>query len=617
VFLLVVVLLLGLPLAGAEEVETDTQVEAEEDIDVMFPAYLASTLVEELNLSGDSLFEITANNPRLSGLREISARVYELVDLKWDDWNVNDILNFYEDELKKQGWQVMFRKLGANKALLNLVLQKGNTRDGLFMVQLTSNELTLVKLMGKCDFSDLKELIEPLQASWNMGAMRPFDKRPELPLWDVPSPSSMGIPSHLTGQIDVAKLEQALIDGNTDDEIYLYLGIGYERLGDFDKARQHHHAILAKYPHAIDDWIYLRTLYGTGKCNEQLGEIEAAKKVYAQFIDRFGDDDYFTPAVESGLIRLEQISRQGLKENDEAKKLLAEAENMLYNERQLSNVEPYAQILEKYPDSPYAASAQFMLGICYRWTDDIDMQIAELEKAVEKYPNAAVYYYLGGAYQQSVMRNITYRSTLPHNVGYPQLSERRPPDNLSYDTHITGKDDEATEHLKRFCGKAIVQYQTLLNEYPDANRWHVADANFNIGKCLQFLERDNEAIEHYERFMDKYKGDKSQADLYASARISLERMKRDADKLPFLGVGLRKIRGDVVVTKIIPLTAAEDSGIQKDDVIIAVDGELIKTPKCVVAAVIKKEIGDTIALTVMRGMGRLEIKATLKKRTLE
>ena len=616
---LLLVIFAGLALADAEEVETSAEVE--EEVDIMMSAHPASTLVEELNLSGDMLLEITANNPRLSDLKEISARVYELFDLKWDDWSVNDILNFYEDELTKQGWQVMFRKLGASNALLNLILQKEGKRDGLFMVQLTPGELTLVKLMGKCDFSDLKELIEPLQASWDMGVMRPFDKRPKEPLWDVPSPSSMGIPPYLTTTVDVGKLEQALLDGNTDDEIYLYLGIGYERLEDFDQARKHYHSILAKYPHGVDDWIYSRTLYGTGKCNEQLGEMEAAKKVYTQFIDKFGDDDYFTPAVESGLIRLEQISRQGLKANDEAKKLLAEAENMVYNERQLSDLEPYEQILERYPETPYAASAQFMLGVSYGWAEDIDMQISELEKAAEKYPSAAVHYYLGKAYQQAT---VDYRQALSTEYSRirllnPTENGQIPPHKFNFDSYrqLGGQDDESVKNVMDFCEKSIEQHRTLLNEYPDANRWHIVDADFNIGKCLQFLGRNDEAIDHYERFLAKYADDKDRAGLYASARISLERLKRDADKLPFLGVGLRKIRGDVVVTKIVGGTAAEDVGIREGDVIIAADGELIKTPKGVVAAVIKRKIGDTITLTIMRAEERMEMKATLRKRTLE
>jgi len=619
----------GLSLAEVEDVETEVEevetnvveVEEEEGMDIMMSAHPASTLVEELNLSGDTLLEITGGNPKLSGLKEISARVYELFDLKWDDWSVNDILNFYEDELKEQGWKVMFRKLGANKALLNLLLEKEGKRDGLFMAHLTPGELTLVKLMGRCDFSDLKELIEPLQASWDMGVMRPFDRRPKEPLWDIPSPSSMGIPPYLTETIDVGKLEQALLDGNTDDEIYLYLGIGYERLGDFEQARKHYHSILEKYPHGIEDWIYIRTLYGTGKCNEQLGEIKAAKKVYAQFIDRFGDDDYFTPAIESGLIRFEQISRQPLKENVEARKLLAEAENMVYNERQLSNIEPYEQILEKYPDTPYAASAQFMLGVSYGWTEDIDMQISELEKAAENYPNAAVSYYLGKAYQQVATSEHRALSAEYARIRVlnPTENGQIPPFKFSVDSYrqVGGEDEEALDNLKGFSEKTIEQYRILLDEYPDSNRWHVVDADFNIGKCLQLLGKNDVAIEHYEQFMEKYKEDKDQAGLYASARILLERLKRDADKLPFLGVGLRKVRGNIIVTKIVEGTAAEEVGLQEGDVIIAVNGEIIKTPKGVVAAVIKRDIGDTITLIVVRNGERLEIKAMLGKRKLE
>jgi S1-C subfamily serine protease len=114
--------------------------------------------------------------------------------------------------------------------------------------------------------------------------------------------------------------------------------------------------------------------------------------------------------------------------------------------------------------------------------------------------------------------------------------------------------------------------------------------------------------------MEKYKNDKEQGYLYSSTRIALEYLKRSSDTLPFLGVGLRRIDGKVVVTKVIEGSAAEQAGIQKGDVILAVDEKEIQYPKSVVAAVISKNIGDTVVVTIMRDNQKIDTSATLRKK---
>jgi tetratricopeptide (TPR) repeat protein len=247
---------------------------------------------------------------------------------------------------------------------------------------------------------------------------------------------------------------------------------------------------------------------------------------------------------------------------------LAIAENQLYNEWAYQDaIKTYDSIVKQFPDSPYAASAQFMKGICYRWMNEPQLEIAELKKAAEKYPNAAAYYYLSKAYQRQDMYQ-----------------------------------------------EALNQYQKILDEYPESNRQYIADANYNIGKCLEALGRTDEAVEHYERFLEKYKNDKEQDYLYSSARIALEYLKRSLDTLPFLGVALRRIDGKVVVTEVIVGSAAEQAGIQEGDVILSVDEKEIQYPKSVVAAVISKNIGDIVVVTIMRNNQKLDISATLRKK---
>ena len=95
--------------------------------------------------------------------------------------------------------------------------------------------------------------------------------------------------------------------------------------------------------------------------------IEQAKASYAEFIDKFGLDEYFTPAVEIGLMRLQQHGETVFSEEyEDAQGVLRLAENEIYNNRNYEvAIKGYNYILEKYPASPQAASAQLMMGICY------------------------------------------------------------------------------------------------------------------------------------------------------------------------------------------------------------------------------------------------------------
>ncbi len=569
-------------IAAALDASENTQ--APEDI--MQSAYPNAKLVEELNLSGDTLSEIVGGNPNLSRLKSLVARVYKLADFQWDTDKVDTILKFYEDNLKAQGWQVMMRKIGGmNEATLNLVLQKDGVREGLFVVQLgPKDELVLVKLMGKFSLAAIDDLRAAIRAEWPLRTLRPVAPKFRMPTVIRSSPSQMpttvlqvspskswmteGIPSEPVYRDDVEKLEQAIREGNAEADVYVSLGIEYERQNNYEKALEQYRIVLEEFPNA-SDWVIQRALYAKGKCHEQLGMIEQAKATYAEFIDKFGSNMYFTPVVEMGLIRLQQYDEiVSSEEYENAQHMLWLAENELYNERDYEDaIRGYNFVVGKYPDNPQAASAQLMIGICYGWMRRPEFEIEALETAVAEYPNAAAHYYLGAAYQRQ------------------------------------GQYEDAQK-----------QYQTLLDEYPDANRWHRTDTAYNIGVCLEHTDEVDEAIEQYERFMDMYKDDSDQKYLYSSARVALANLKRDADQLPFLGVGLRRIKGEVIVTRVIEGSGAKQAGIRKDDVIFAINGEEVYYPHDVVAVVIKHEIGDTVVVTLMRGYQKLEISATLGKR---
>lgn len=246
--------------------------------------------------------------------------------------------------------------------------------------------------------------------------------------------------------------------------------------------------------------------------------------------------------------------------------MLAQAESSIYNDHDYKRaIRDYQTLLDKYPSTIYAASAQFMMGMCYGWQFEPQKQIQAFQKAVENYPSASAYYYLASAYQRQ------------------------------------GQFKEALE-----------QYNALLQNYPDTYYWQRLLAEYNIAQCIESSRRFDEAIEQYDKFLAQHGESTEFKELVESARIASEKLKLGAN-LPFLGVGLRRIGDRVVVTRVISGSAAERSGIQKGDAILAIDEDAVTSTQSVVTAIVRKQIGNTVRITILRKGERVEIQAVLGK----
>ncbi len=72
--------------------------------------------------------------------------------------------------------------------------------------------------------------------------------------------------------------------------------------------------------------------------------------------------------------------------------------------------------------------------------------------------------------------------------------------------------------------------------------------------------------------------------------------------------------GGAVVDTVQPGTAADDAGLRRDDLIVAIDGEEIRTMDELVMAIRRRSPGDELRLTVIRDGERLELRAVLGER---
>jgi serine protease Do len=85
----------------------------------------------------------------------------------------------------------------------------------------------------------------------------------------------------------------------------------------------------------------------------------------------------------------------------------------------------------------------------------------------------------------------------------------------------------------------------------------------------------------------------------------------------FLGILLDQRAEAAKISQVTAKTAADKAGLKVDDVIIAVDGQIVRDGPSLVALLQHTKPGDEVMLEVQRGDERLEIKAKLEKRPPE
>jgi serine protease Do len=88
---------------------------------------------------------------------------------------------------------------------------------------------------------------------------------------------------------------------------------------------------------------------------------------------------------------------------------------------------------------------------------------------------------------------------------------------------------------------------------------------------------------------------------------------QDIDPLMSQALGLNRHPG-VIVADVLPHGAAQAAGIEQGDIVLAIDGRPVTQARQVQNAVLQAAIGDTIAIDVLRGGERLQMKVAVLER---
>jgi TolA-binding protein len=165
----------------------------------------------------------------------------------------------------------------------------------------------------------------------------------------------------------------------------------------------------------------------------------------------------------------------------------------------------YQELINNYPDSSYADDAQLGIGNCYYITYDYSHAIEAYQKVIDDYPGSSLLALSQYSIAQSYRKLANYeQAVIEYNKVIENYPESDYPAPAQY--YVGYSYYEAQDYIQ-----AIIEFQKVIINYPDniwpngQNRLVAPCAQYYIGWCYgQKLEQWNDAISAYQLVIDNY-----------------------------------------------------------------------------------------------------------------
>lgn len=460
----------------------------------------------------------------------------------------NFVLQLYQQNLEAQGWRYRFGTFTDEGQTIVLVRKEDRPSEAEVFIARTKLPNTLIVMR----MEGMMAGVLPLPTV--------NDKRP---LEDKKSESVPWQPFEGVENLPIDKLETIIEKGAGEVTEYAVLAAKYEQIGEYAKALELYNSLLDKFPEA-SEWFTVRAEYGKAKCYESLGKKDEALKVYKKVIDQYNFED-----IEGDYVALSAASIVYLRAvfplNREFIRSWRNVESNLIDRRDYeTSLRQYQNLIT--PDVAAEAAKFLMIGVCHQRLDNLVSEIVALKQSLEKRPSGFAMYLLGIAYQE-----------------------------------------------QRDYERAINQYENLLSQHAaEVGQGHIAEASYRLGRCLEQLKKQNEALSAYEKFIAKYMDEPKYSHLIREARLAIIGIRRMLGQLPFLGVLLRPdANGKVKVAQVIANSPAERVGIKEGDEIVAIDSKPMLSTRMVAEETATRKIGDKIVVTILREGKKLDVPVEL------
>ena len=159
--------------------------------------------------------------------------------------------------------------------------------------------------------------------------------------------------------------------------------------------------------------------------------------------------------------------------------------------------------------------------------------------------------------------------------------------------------------------EALSKYLEVVERYrAEAQDWWQIEAYIGAAKASKMLGDTDKEMEYYKILLLRF-GHIDSPEL-TEAQKNLLMLERGGP-LPFLGLGFRhtgSIEGAYIVT-VFKNGPCAKAGVQRSDILIAIDNEPTPNPRIVVNIIGRKNVGDTVTLAIKRGLDIIKIPVIL------
>lgn len=156
--------------------------------------------------------------------------------------------------------------------------------------------------------------------------------------------------------------------------------------------------------------------------------------------------------------------------------------------------ELFTQVLEEFPDSPYAIDSQFRIGVINFGLSEFDAALANFKSFIEQYPDNA----LRGEAEAFLGDIYASQAKVPEAIMHYKLardySAKQNPPAMAFVNHAVFQMGRLYEK-NNFHEQMAKVFQEYINQFP--GRGDIPSAVFQLGRAKELLNRPEEMLQDY------------------------------------------------------------------------------------------------------------------------
>jgi tetratricopeptide (TPR) repeat protein len=274
--------------------------------------------------------------------------------------------------------------------------------------------------------------------------------------------------------------------------------------GEYDSAVKSFKAYFDAYPSDRNQSNRLHAQYYLAHAYQVMTQYKAAAEAFEKLARLFPDSSY------------------------EEEALFLMGENLYNDQNFAAAAAAYQKLLDKYPQGQYGAAAQYALAWCYFVREQNDEGARTMQALVERYPQSEFvpkalltigdHYYNIRSYEEALKNYLLLVRDFPNAE---EAAKARPSIEELKDIQATA---DYNEVMKLFDAeeykKAVAGLKAVVEKYPGT--YTELAAYVNIGLAYEYLGQYPEAVEYYQKVLEKSESGLEHVDVVTFAKSHLD-----------------------------------------------------------------------------------------------